>query len=205
MHLIASPHEPGLIGFDTVDVITRPHLSPLVDWGKRFRFACRYLDNLERPELEAVCAAVGPVLPVTFADRFTPEQAIERANHLAIPKGTHLWLDVEGLAATTNIPTLISEINHWADVVKLSGWLPGGYFADRTLLTSIELYQLHVVGYWRGAARIVDRFGALAEPSCGWMLEQLTPANHPFGGTLIDFDVSRTDFRGRQAIAIAAA
>jgi hypothetical protein len=204
MNLIAQPLEPGLIGFDTVDIITRPHLAPLVDWGKRFRFACRYLDNLTRGELEAICAGIGPVLPVTYADRFTPEEAIARATVLGIPKGVVLWLDVEGLAAATSIPDLIAKINRWADAVALAGWIPGGYFADRTLLTSAELYALRIVRYWRGAARIVDRHSDLAEPACGWVLEQLTPANHPFGGTLIDFDVSRTDFRGRVAIAIAA-
>jgi hypothetical protein len=205
MNLIASPLEPGRVGFDTFDVVTRPQLAPLADWKARFSFAARYLDNLTRGELEALCSSVGPVLPVTFADHFSPDEAIARATALGIPKGCHLWLDVEGLAASTNIPTLIAEINAWANKIKLAGWLPGAYFADRTLLTSAEMYALAIVGYWRGAARIMDRFGALAEPSCGWMLEQLTPANHPFGGTLIDFDVSRTDFHGRSVIACAAA
>ncbi len=192
-------------GCDTVDVITRAGLAPLEEWRKVFRFVCRYLGNLTRGELRACTAAGLAVCLVTFGDDFDGARAVAEARALEVPAGVVLWLDVEGLPTTTDVPTLIGKINAWADVVKAAGFIPGIYFADRCLLTSAEMYALRVYRYWKGAARIVDRFGNLAEPACGWCLWQFVPANDSFGGTRIDYDAAAQDYRGRAPVAVVAA
>jgi hypothetical protein len=192
-------------GCDTVDIINRAGLAPLSEWRKRFRFVARYLANLTRGELADITAQDLAVLPVTFADHFSGPETVQQAKALGVPAGVVLWLDVEGLSATMAIADLIAKLNAWADAVLAAGWVPGLYVADRCLLTSAELYALRVVRYWKGAARIVDRFGMLAEPACGWCLWQFVPANDAFGGTRVDYDASAQDYKGRAPVAIVAA
>ena len=206
MSYVAAPLASGLIGFDTVDVVTRPGLAPMSEWRARFAFAWRYLPNLGAEELAALTGAGFPVLTLSgYALDFDGPLAVARARALQIPTGATLWCDVEGLDAATPIAPLMASINAWAGAVEKAGYIAGGYFADRTLLTSAEMYGLAITRYARGAARIVDRNGALAQPSCGFCIEQLRPVNAPFGGTRVDFDASTADFFGRVATATIAA
>ena len=118
---------------------------------------------------------------------------------LRIPQNVTVWLDLEGVPVTTMPPELAAKINAWAHAVQGAGFVAGLYVGAGCSLTSEELYALAVTRYWKGASRIVDRNGELAEPKCGWCMVQLQPCNTNRNGVLVDLDVAQEDYFGRSA------
>jgi hypothetical protein len=185
----------GARGIDTVAPIDAVHAAALR--AAEMDFAVRYLGSVTSQEIDAILTAGLAFIPVTYANHLDSVQAVAALHALWLPAGATVFLDVENDAAM-DPASLSAKINAWADAVRIAGFEPGLYVAAGCPLTSAELYALHVVRYWKGGSRIVDRHGQLAEPACGWCMLQLVPSV-PRGDPplLVDVDVLLEDFRGR--------
>jgi hypothetical protein len=95
-----------------------------------------------------------------------------------------------------DVQTLMANINAWAGAVVAAGYQAGLYVGADSLMTSQELYQLHVTAYWKSQSRIVDRYGNLAEPSCGWCLLQTYPSIS-LASINVDVDIMQQDYQSR--------
>lgn len=164
-----------------------------------------YLGAMSPPRLAAVLGAGLSYMPVTFAGEYKDLAADEIAQltALSIPAGATVWLDLEGLEAYHTDPNkLIALINGWGSAIAGAGWMPGLYVGAPQPLTSAELYSLQVVRYWWGLGRCVDRYGQLAEPTCGWCMKQQFHGE-PNGmmwkdtGVFVDTNGVEKDYRGR--------
>ncbi|MBX3218932.1 MAG: peptidoglycan-binding protein [Labilithrix sp.] len=105
-------------------------------------------------------------------------------------------------AYRTPATELIAKINAWADAVANAGYQPGLYIGSPQPLTGKELYALKVVRYWKAPARVVDRFGELGEPNCGYCMYQLWPeihwpSNDDPNRVWVDVDFIQQDYKGR--------
>lgn len=160
-------------------------------------FVALYLGVASKAVNDACLAAGLSTFGVTIANRFDGKAAVAQMKALGMPVGTTAFLDVEGTSAyNTPAGDLIAKINSWANDVAAAGYIPGIYLGSPQPLTSEELTNLRVVRYWRAPARVVDRHGALAEPSPGWCMYQVWPSvTH--AGVFVDFDFVSQDFKGR--------
>jgi hypothetical protein len=124
---------------------------------------------------------------------------------LLIPATISLFIDLESMGGVA--ADKIAHANAAADAIMSEGFTPGGYIGSGVLLTSAQLYALHVVRYWKSGSRVEDATGALAEPACGWCAIQGIPFNYqvPGGGPEVDVDTVWQDYRGRSVIACKAA
>ena len=183
----------GARGVDTDTPIDAAHASALHAAG--VDFVVSYLGLVTPTMLGAIVGAGLGFMPVTYADAFDGADTCAALGALAIPRGTTVWLDVEGIA--TLDPQLVkSRINAWAESVEHVGMVPGLYVGEGCPLTSLELYRLAVVRYWRAPSLLLDRNGQPAEPACGWCMHQLFPSLM-VGGIWSDFDFIGEDDRGR--------
>lgn len=180
-------------------------------------FFVGYLGAMTPARLSAVLDAGLAFMPVTFAGEYKDGGADEVAQlkALGLPKGTSVWLDLEGLEAWKMDPgALMRLINDWAAPIAANGWLPCLYVGAPQPLTSAELFSLRVYRYWWGLGRCVDRTGALAfpsptdrngkltEPSCGWCMiqnfhGQKSGMMWKDTGVFVDTNIIQCDYRGR--------
>jgi len=164
-----------------------------------YDFLVGYLGSMNPARLKYVLDAGLGFMPVTFAGEYEDgaNDEIAQLRALGVPAGVSVWLDLEGMRAWKSDPKqLIAKIDAWADAVAAGGWMPCLYVGAPQPLTSAELHKLHVVRYWRGQGRCVDRTGALAEPTNGWCMTQMFPSVTR-GGVLIDANIVGQDYRGR--------
>lgn len=134
-----------------------------------------YLGSVSASRLAAILGAGLAFMPVTLAGEYEDGAADEVAQlrALGIPAGTSVWLDLEGMTAWKSSPSILAaKINEWAKTIAAGGWMPCLYVGAPQPFTSAELSKLAVVRYWWGLGRCVDRYGALAEPDCGWCMIQ---------------------------------
>ena len=94
------------------------------------------------------------------------------------------------------------KINTWADAIANAGYQPGLYVGSPQPLSGAELYALKVERYWKAPSRVVDRFGRLGEPDCGWCMYQLWPQRHwpsdeDPNRVWVDVGFVQQDYRGR--------
>lgn len=124
---------------------------------------------------------------------------------LSVPAGVSLFIDLESMGGVA--ADKIAHANAAADVIAAQGFLPGAYVGAGVGLTSVELYALRVVRYWKSGSKVLDRNGQYAEPGCGWCVVQGMPFNQqiPNGGPLVDIDAVWQDYRGRTIKALCAA
>lgn len=174
-------------------------------------FVFGYLGTITLAFVQIVLAAGLGFMPVTYAGEYEdgPNDEIAQLKALGIPTGVSVWLDLEGLKAYhSDIPTLIAKINAWADGIAAAGWMPCLYVGAPQPLTSAELHALHVVRYWKGQGRCVDRFNALAEPTNGWCLTQMWPSVlWPEGHAaqvLVDLNIVGEDYKARLPVLVVA-
>lgn len=153
--------------------------------------------GVAKPSLALACTAAGlGVIGVTLGDAFDGAATVTQAKAMLAP-GTSVFLDVEGPTAMAMASgDLIAKINAWADPVLAAGFLAGIYVGVPQPLTSAELYGLRVVRYWHGQGSVRDRNNALAEPSCGWCMQQAWPSVTR-GGVLVDCNQVGADFKTR--------
>lgn len=164
-----------------------------------------YLGAMTPARLALVLAAGLAFMPVTFAGEYNDgaQDEVLALHSLGIPPGATVWLDLEGLAAYKSDPVVLAaKINAWADKIKANGWMPGLYVGAPQPFTAKELYSLHVVRYWWGLGRCVDRFGNLAEPPCGWCLIQQYHGQKSgmmwkSTGVFVDTNGVQCDYQGR--------
>lgn len=164
-----------------------------------------YLGKMNAERLGFILAAGLAFMPVTVAGEYTDGAADEIAQlqALGIPRGTTVWLDLEGLTAYhTDPPKLIAMLAGWANAITAAGYMAGLYVGAPQPLTSKELFQLPFVRYWLGIGRCRDRFGDDAYPDCGWCVRQ-DWHNQGNGmvwrdtGVLVDTNGIQCDHRGR--------
>lgn len=158
-----------------------------------------YLGAMTPARLAIVLEAGMAFMPVTFGGAYEngPLDEVAQLQMLEIPPGVSVWLDLEGLKAYHTDPLKLTMlINAWADVIAAKGWMPCLYVGCPQPLTSVELHALHVVRYWKGQGRCVDRNNALAEPTNGWCMTQMFPSVTR-AGVLVDGNMIGQDYKAR--------
>ncbi len=170
---VAHACPPFLLGFDVLAPASDAVLDDAFDRG--LRWGGRYLNNLTPAERDRFFARGLGILPYTEAMTGEPLDAATgvrygvamsaRAASLEMPGGVHVGIDLESPMSGS----LVGEhVNAMADALvahKLSAAL---YVGAPQPLRSHELFLLKPNRYIKGAGRIVDAYGALAEPDCGW-------------------------------------
>ncbi len=157
-----------------------------------------YLGVINSVRLGYVLAAGLGFMAVTLAGQYDGPTAVKQAQALALPKGSTIFLDVEGLTAFhANIPDLTAKINAWGTAIVAAGFIAGLYVGVPQPFTSDELWKLNVQRYWKGQGSVRDRNNALAEPTkCGFCVTQAYPSVQR-GGTLVDVNMVGQDYLQR--------
>lgn len=126
-----------------------------------------------------------------------------RMRDLGVPSGVTIFSDLENPGHKPS--EWIAFADGAADETHASGDIAGHYIGDGLGLTSGQLYGLHGVRYGKGASRIVDANGYLAEPACSWCWVQGYPTDitHPGSGLSIDIGTVWHDYRGRTVSVLA--
>lgn len=197
---------PGAVGVDTVQVLDAASAASLrASVTPAVRFAVRYLGSIRRAEADAILGAGLMLQLVTFggwcgpkgSGRAPPSATDLRA--LGAPAGATAWLDVEDVRIS--IHDLTTEIDRWSAEVRAAGYVAGAYVGPGSLLTSEEWYaRPSITRYWKAASRVLDRYGRLQDPECGYCMVQLQPANtriRDAPGVLVDLDVVQADLKGK--------
>lgn len=207
----AQPLKVGARGIDSEPwshVGDAAHATALKNSG--IDFVSLYLGAVTPDVLSNVLASGLGYVPVCYASAVfgaTPgPTTVAQMRALGIPAGVSVFLDLEGaqtLPTAIEPGALADKINAWADAVAAAGYVPGLYVGSPQPFSSAELYALRVQRYWRSPARVVDRFGNLAEPSCGWCMFQAWPSV-TWEGVWVDVDFAYQDYRGRVPVACAA-
>jgi Domain of unknown function (DUF1906) len=190
--VIVQPAFVGARGTDSVTLLSADAAENLR--ASSIDFVLQYLGSATAQGVQGILASGLAFMPVTYANRFDGAATVEALHALGLPQGTTVWLDVEEVK--DDAPTTKAKINGWARDVLAAGFQPGLYVGADVGLTSLELYSLAVVRYWRSMSRILDRFGALAEPACGFCMEQCYDTV-TWGGIRADIDFVRKDWRER--------
>jgi hypothetical protein len=159
-------------------------------------FCCRYLSSITPAELATILSSGLAFIPFTYADQFDGATTVAQLKALGIPTGATVFLDVEGIGPGITPTQLITKINAWADTVMAAGFIAGLYVGANAQLTSAEVYALHVTRYAKSLSRLMDRFGNLVEPDCGWCFIQLYPST-TWAGIGVDLDFIQSDYQGR--------
>jgi hypothetical protein len=131
---------------------------------------------------------------------------LERLRELGVPLvGLCVFGDIEGDGRAPE--DWIALGNAQADVCLAQSVVPGGYFGEGTGLRSAEMMGMRFRRYWKGASRLWDRDGHLAEPERGWCVIQGIPMDtvHEPSGLTVDYDVVWHDYHGGTITAIIAA
>lgn len=163
-----------------------------------------YLGVISRERVRHVTDAGMGFMGVTLANSFDGVRSAAQARALDLPKGTTLWIDVEGQQAwMTTATELARKIEAWASSITTAGYVAGIYVGTPQPLTGKELYNLKgITRYWLGIGRCVGRDGRDAYPDCGWCMRQDW---HAAGngllwrgtGVLVDTNSVQADHRGR--------
>jgi hypothetical protein len=196
---------PGTKAFDCLSHITPTQAATLRADG--FESAGLYAHLVNTRDLDACFGAGISVFFIVqgLSASTTPSAALGRSQatsslalirSLGVPDGVTMCSDLEGGGKLPG--DWIEYANAIADAALAASMIPGVYVGAGVGLMSRELYELHATRYWRSASRIVDRYGALAEPSCGWCAWQVPPLDHPHrSGLGIDLDFLAEDYQGR--------
>lgn len=154
--------------------------------AKDFDFFVGYLGSMNATRLNWILDAGMAFMPVTKAGEYK-DGAMDELNQLfalGIPKGTTVWLDLEGIDAwNTPAAQLIALIEAWARDITAAGYMAGLYVGAPQPLTGPQLYALKgITRYWLGIGRCVGRSATWkpsadqkqldAYPDCGWCMRQ---------------------------------
>jgi hypothetical protein len=114
-----------------------------------------------------------------------------------VPQGYTLATDMEGPQPNAH-DGWIALADVAADVVQRAHSLSMAYAGFGVGLTSQEWYRLKCTRYYKSGSQVKDRFGAFAEPECGWAVVQGQPFNvwHS-SGVVLDYDSLYEDYQGR--------
>jgi hypothetical protein len=201
---------PGSKWCDTIAHITAGDASALA--AAKFEGVFLYAETATQADIDNALAAGLGVAFVMYSPNpgYQPSASLgqqmaaaacARLKSLSIPGGVSLFVDLETMGGQP--ADKIAHANAAGDIITAQGFLAGAYIGSGVGLTSLELYDLHVVRYWHSCSRILDRNGELAEPACGWCTLQGNPTNYRVpGGPEVDVDVVWQDYEGRSIVAI---
>jgi hypothetical protein len=195
MNRIVEPARVGARGTDSVTLIDTATRAANLK-ASDVDFVLQYLGSVTSSVIDNILGQGMAFMPVTYADRFDGPTTVAELTSIGCPKGCSVFLDVESLAPSMNTTALMLSIDDWATAVQAAGYLAMMYAGANALLTSQELWDRKVTGYWKSLSRVTDRNGLLAEPECGWMMHQLYPSVMR-GGVWSDINFIQQDYRGR--------
>ena len=198
----------GTVGFD----ITSP-LNPVSArqyLAKGFKFVVRYVgrgdgsknfvDITQSEAQDIVDAGLGLcIVQHPLAEGWSPtgakgqqfgSAAARLAGQAGLPFGMTLWLDLEGVAASTQVQDVIDYCDEWFDEVNGVGYVPGVYIGANPGLSADQIYwDLKMQSYWRGGSS--EASGVPADiPHRGYQLFQRITGS---GANEFDSDVVKTD------------
>jgi hypothetical protein len=152
--------------------------------------------------LEGLAATTMPTAQIgaSFAARATG-----LVSGWGVPQGYTLATDMEGPQPNAH-EGWIALADAAADVVQAAHSISAAYAGFGVGLTSAEWYELKSTRYYKSGSRVVDRFGLIAEPECGWAMVQGQPFNvrHP-SGVVLDLVALWEDYEGRSITLVVAA
>jgi Domain of unknown function (DUF1906) len=199
------------LGFDTDAPVSLAIARQFVAHQPKFQFCLRYLafgpnqgkGDLTRSEANDILDAGLALMPVQHprnpgwlptgalgtSDGFN---AVKNAESVGFPIGMNVWVDLEGVAATSSIADVIAYCSNWANQVQTAGYRPGIYVGSNSLLiSSARLFELPFLHYWKAGGSIPP------VATQGFQMIQ-TIANEHLFGIPIDRDKTQTDQLGGQ-------
>ncbi len=208
MRAVEAP--PGTKACDSWSPISDAHADALL--GAGIGAFARYTDNITNAELQMLLGTGALVFFVTSSpsNGYVPTDNLARSKHTAayiklkslnIPATVCSFVDLEGMSGPPAAQISYAE----ASCSCLTNFTPGLYCGAGVGLTGHELYAIpSAKRYWKSLSRVEDRFGAIAEPQCGWAAVQAYPPNLIVNGVQVDIDMLQKDFEGRSVICVAA-
>ena len=195
------------LGFDTDQPISLAVARKFR--GDGFRFCLRYLafggrqqnPDLTTQEANDILDAGLALMPVQHPRNpgWRPtgalgssdgRNAVSNAHSVGFPPRVNVWMDLEGVDATSSIADVIAYCNNWTAQVATAGFGPGLYVGSNALLiNSAQLFNLPFLHYWRAGGHIppvaVQGFQ---------MIQNI--ANERRHGIGIDRDTTQADLQG---------
>lgn len=144
-------------------------------------FFIGYLGHMTPERLDWILDAGLAFMPVTKAGEYRDgaQDELAQLKALGLPKGTTVWLDLEGLDAWEmgksqgGLAKLTGWIETWAAEIVGAGFMAGLYVGAPQPFNSKQLFALrNITRYWLGIGRCVDVNGDDAYPRCGWCMRQ---------------------------------
>ena len=90
-------------------------------------------------------------LPTAALGTLYGSYAAQYAESTGLPKGMHLWLDLEMVNPAATVQNITEYCTNWFSEVQGGGYLGGLYVGWNTMLSSYQLYMnLPFRAYWRG-------------------------------------------------------
>ena len=195
----------GARGIDTIATLTEADVQGL---KAKYDFVVRYVEQLTVGDVALITAAGLGLTTVSFsravgwmpdADLGTTDgnDQVARLEHLSIPKGTHTFLDLEGMGGTAADTIAFAEA--WGAVVAAAGYIPGVYVGAGIPLTGAQLYALNNVhAYWHSCSEVPE------VATCGYVMYQLFPPDQiiKVGSVAleVDIDMIQEDRLGRSLV-----
>jgi hypothetical protein len=200
---VARALPPFLLGFDVLAPVSEEMLDAAA--AHSFRWVGRYLGTIGAGERDRIFRRGIGILPYTVAVTRTHlsavtghadgEAASDEADAIGCAPLVHVPIDLELPLAGSDCA---SHVDAFARALRGRGRNAALYVGVPQPLTSAELFARVPDRYIKGGGRIEDRFGALAEPECGWSALQLEPLERvTLAGVAVDVAVSKLDYRGR--------
>lgn len=200
----------GARGIDTVATLTKADAQGL---KTKYDFAVRYVEQLTAGEVALITDAGLGLVTVSFsrAVGWMPSAGLGTGDgnvhvlkllQLDIPKGTHTFLDLEGMSGTAADTIAFAEA--WGAVVEAAGYIPGVYVGAGITLTGAQLYALNNIhAYWHSCSEVPE------VETCGYLMYQLFPPDQiiKVGTTTleVDIDMVQGDRLGRSLVWTVAA
>lgn len=210
MRIVEAPI--GSRGVDTAARIDAKHCAALK--AECVTFVVRYLSlhapsvlDLTIPERDAILdAGLGlmVVQHVRYAGwmpnaKLGEEDAascVHHAQSLALPSGSVLWCDLEGMHEHATSQQAIAYENAWSLDVRAAGYQPGVYIGAGVPLNGTELFRrLIAARYWRSQSNVPD------VEERGYQMVQCFPAI-TIAGVPVDVDFTQSDHKGSKPTMI---
>ena len=204
---------PGLLGFDTNEVVTAANAAAFFSQG--YRFCVRYVSRVAQQGSSDLTAAEALVIldaglalltvQHVRAEGWAPtpdlgaSDGVHAAYHaftLGFPPGVNVWCDLEGVATGTPSQQVIDYCNSWYSAVAAAGYLPGLYVGANAILNGQALFEsLRFSHYWKSLSTVPD------VAVRGYQMIQSN--EQTLNGIDIDQNRTQTDLRGGTVVWLA--